>query len=88
MNKEKVVIIGLDCAAPWLVFDLFKDDLPNLSRLMQEGIYGDLKSTHPPITVPAWMAMMTGKDTVLLQWPGILVLVVVMAVLFRVGRRP
>jgi predicted AlkP superfamily phosphohydrolase/phosphomutase len=63
MNNEKVVIIGLDCAAPWLVFDLFKDDLPNLRRLMEGGMYGDLKSTHPPITVPAWMAMMTGKDT-------------------------
>ena len=31
---------------------------------------------------------LTEKDTVLLQWPGILLLVAVMAILFRVGRRP
>ncbi|HEV2474054.1 MAG TPA: alkaline phosphatase family protein, partial [Chthonomonadales bacterium] len=36
--------------------------LPNLRRLMARGVYGPLESTIPPITVPAWMCMMTGKD--------------------------
>ncbi|WP_337286663.1 alkaline phosphatase family protein [Candidatus Methylomirabilis sp.] len=58
----KVAVLGLDCATPQLVFDQFKGDLPNLSRLMAEGVYGELESTHPPITVPAWSCMMSGRD--------------------------
>ena len=58
----KVAVIGLDCATPQLVFDQFKNDLPNLSRLMEEGTYGELESTHPPITVPAWSSMMSSRD--------------------------
>jgi predicted AlkP superfamily phosphohydrolase/phosphomutase len=59
---EKVFVIGLDCAAPELVFDAWRDDLPNLARLMAEGSFGELQSITPPITVPAWMSMMTSKD--------------------------
>ena len=29
---------------------------------MAEGTYGELESTIPPITVPAWMCMMTSRD--------------------------
>lgn len=60
--KKRVLIIGWDCAAPELVFDAFRDDMPNTRRLMEEGIHGNLESTIPPITVPAWMCMMTGRD--------------------------
>ena len=59
---NKLLIIGLDCAAPHLVFDEWRSDLPNLDRLMQEGIFGELKSTIPPITVPAWTSMLSSKD--------------------------
>ena len=62
MTNSKVCVIGLDCAAPELVFDLWADVLPNLRGLMQSGMYGPLESAIPPITVPAWMCMMTGKD--------------------------
>ena len=62
VNSPKVCIIGLDCAAPELIFELWPDRLPNLRRIMTQGIYGPLESTTPPITVPAWMCMMTGKD--------------------------
>ncbi len=58
----RLAIIGLDCAAPQLVFDKFRADLPHLSKLMDEGMWGPLASTHPPITVPAWSAMMSGFD--------------------------
>ena len=60
--KKRVLIIGWDCAAPELVFDAFKGDMPHTRRLMEAGIYGELESTIPPITVPAWMCMMTGRD--------------------------
>lgn len=59
---EKVLVIGLDCAPPALVFDKFRPHLPNISRLMDGGVYGRLLSCIPPITCPAWMCMMTGKD--------------------------
>ena len=60
--RKRVLIIGWDCAAPELVFEAFKDDMPNTRRLMTEGVYGELESTIPPITVPAWMCMMTSRD--------------------------
>ncbi len=58
----KVLVIGLDSAPPELVFDAFLDDLPNLKTIMKTSIYGRLKSCVPPITIPAWMVMMTGKS--------------------------
>jgi len=58
----KVAVIGLDCAAPRLVFERFRDHLPNLKALMEDGCHGPLLSTHPPITVPAWACMMRSRD--------------------------
>lgn len=58
----KVVVIGLDCAPPKLVFDEYRHLLPNLSKLMDSGFSAPLLSSAPPITVPAWTCMMTGKD--------------------------
>ncbi|MCF6158430.1 MAG: phosphodiesterase [wastewater metagenome] len=62
-NKgKKVVVVGLDCAAPQLVFDEWINDLPNIKKLVDSGVYGELESIIPPITVPAWTSMVTGKD--------------------------
>jgi predicted AlkP superfamily phosphohydrolase/phosphomutase len=61
-HDKKLIVIGLDCAPPELVFDRFKDDMPNVARLMDTGVYGPLESSIPAITVPAWMSMMTSKD--------------------------
>lgn len=62
MEKNKLLIIGLDCAPPELVFDEFIEFLPNIKRLVENGIYGKLRSSNPPITLPAWMVMATGKS--------------------------
>jgi predicted AlkP superfamily phosphohydrolase/phosphomutase len=62
MGKKKMLVIGLDCATPELVFDRFQDELPNIQRLMQKGAYGRLESCHPPITIPAWMVMCTSAS--------------------------
>ena len=59
---DKLAIIGLDCADPKLVFEEFIDDLPTFRKLLASAEYGNLRSTIPPITVPAWMCMVTGKD--------------------------
>ncbi|MBA2450062.1 MAG: alkaline phosphatase family protein, partial [Chloroflexi bacterium] len=59
---RRVLLIGLDCAPPELVFDQLRPVLPNLSRLIDNGVWGPLESSIPAITVPAWMTGMTSKD--------------------------
>ncbi len=60
--SRRLVVIGLDCVTPELLFGPWLADLPNVRRLMGDGLHGRLQSTIPPITVPAWMAMMTSHD--------------------------
>src|SRR5436189_3968068 len=62
MAFSKLLIVGLDSAAPTLVFDRWRDDLPTLASLIARGAHGRMVSTHPPITVPAWTSMMSSKD--------------------------
>ena len=62
MNPKKVFVIGLDCVTPQLTFDRYAGDRPHLKRLTDRGTWGKLRSCDPPITVPAWSAMMTSKD--------------------------
>ena len=56
------MVIGLDCAAPELIFDRWLDDLPNLKSICRSGLHGLLRSCDPPITVPAWSVMMSSKS--------------------------
>lgn len=56
----KICVLGLDCAAPEIIFG--DERLVNLRRLMEAGVYGRLESVYPPITVPAWMCMCTSQD--------------------------
>jgi predicted AlkP superfamily phosphohydrolase/phosphomutase len=65
-QPPRLLVIGLDCAAPELIFDQWRRDLPNLNRLMSRGAYGRLRSCIPCITVPAWSVMTSSKD------PGVL----------------
>jgi predicted AlkP superfamily phosphohydrolase/phosphomutase len=60
---NKVLIIGLD-GATWTVLKPWVDQglLPNLARLMAKGSWGDLRSTVPPLTAPAWSSFLTGKN--------------------------
>ena len=60
---NKVLIIGLDGATfdlikPWVE----KGELPTFKNLMKEGVHGDLNSTIPPLTPPAWTSLVTGKN--------------------------
>lgn len=36
--------------------------MPNLASLMRRGAWGPLRSVLPPITVPAWTCMVSGRD--------------------------
>lgn len=62
-TDRKVVVIGLDGATfdliePWID----EGRLPNIGNLMKEGVSGNLKSVIPPISAPAWVSFMTGKN--------------------------
>jgi len=61
MKRRKVLIAGLDCAPPGLVFGAGAK-LPVLDNLRQKSMWGNLRSCDPPITIPAWMVMSTGLD--------------------------
>jgi predicted AlkP superfamily phosphohydrolase/phosphomutase len=61
-SGPRVMVIGLDCAPPQHIFDEYAGDIPTLTKLRENGVFGPLESIVPPITVPAWMCMMTSKD--------------------------
>jgi predicted AlkP superfamily phosphohydrolase/phosphomutase len=58
---RRALVVGLDCAAPQLVFDRWLDELPALRSLVERGRSGVLRSCDPPITVPAWSAMTSSR---------------------------
>ena len=59
----KVLVIGLDGATWDLIKPWTKEgSLPTFKRLMEEGSWGNLKSTIPPISPPAWTSISTGKN--------------------------
>lgn len=71
-NRQRVAIVGLDCAPPAIVFNpQYAARFKNLRRLMDSGAHGPLRSITPPITVPAWACMTTGKDPGALGMYGI-----------------
>lgn len=60
---SKVFVIGLDGGSftllgPWMQ----QGRLPHLQQLTEAGVSGDLESTIPPMTAPAWATFMTGKN--------------------------
>jgi predicted AlkP superfamily phosphohydrolase/phosphomutase len=62
-DKNSVFVIGLDGAT----FDLIKPwceegHLPTFKSLLENGVHGKLTSTIPPVTIPAWNSMLTGKN--------------------------
>lgn len=64
MSKRRRVLVvawdgaTLDLLAPWCE----EGRLPTLKRMMVEGTHGELVSTYPPLTGPAWTSFMTGKS--------------------------
>jgi predicted AlkP superfamily phosphohydrolase/phosphomutase len=57
-----VIVVGLDCAPASLVFDRLAPRLPFLRSMVRRGVSGVLRSCDPPITVPAWAVMTSGRD--------------------------
>ena len=65
MDKKpyKVLVIGMDGATFDIIRPLVKKGkLPTLAKLIANGISSPLRSTFPPVTAPAWVSFMTGKN--------------------------
>jgi len=61
--KRKVYLIGIDGGSPKLLKLLIREGyLPNFKKIMEDGVFGSLESTIPPVTAPAWTSMMTGVN--------------------------
>ena len=58
---RRILILGLDSAPPKIVYEEYNVELECLRELREEGCSYILESCHPPITIPAWMVMFTGK---------------------------
>jgi len=61
--RRRVLVLGLD-GASFRLLEPFaaSGDMPELARLMAAGCHGELRSTFPPLTPPAWSSFMTGKN--------------------------
>ncbi|MBS3785128.1 MAG: alkaline phosphatase family protein, partial [Anaerolineae bacterium] len=62
-DNGRVLIVGLDGATfdllgPWLR----EGSLPNLAAIANNGAVGQLESTIPPNSAPAWTSFMTGMN--------------------------
>lgn len=62
-DQPKVLIIGLD-GMPLSLINRFARSgaMPFFSRLMHDGVVGELQSTIPPTSGPAWSSFQTGKN--------------------------
>jgi predicted AlkP superfamily phosphohydrolase/phosphomutase len=60
--RRRLLIIGLDGVPPEFLFDRVRPVMPNVARLLERGARAPLRTTDPPISVPAWPVMFTGVD--------------------------
>ena len=57
-SGERILVLGLDSAPPRLLYQELSGELENLESIMEYRT--TLRSSHPPITIPAWAVMTTG----------------------------
>jgi predicted AlkP superfamily phosphohydrolase/phosphomutase len=62
-KRKRILAIGLD-GGTWAVLQPFikKGKMPVLGALIESGSWGELHSTIPPLTAPAWASFITGKN--------------------------
>ena len=61
-SRNRLVVIGLDSASPEFLFDRCRKVMPNMDRLIRSGVRAPLRTSDPPISIPAWAVMFTGVD--------------------------
>ena len=59
----KLVIIGLDGVSPWLIKELLaQEKIPTIKKVIDHGLFATLKSVTPPVSIPAWLSLVSGKN--------------------------
>ncbi|RLG86506.1 MAG: nucleotide pyrophosphatase, partial [Thermoprotei archaeon] len=58
---RKLFILGLDSAPPKILYEDSSIELGGLREVIEDSARFILRSCHPPITIPAWISMFTGK---------------------------
>ena len=61
VSMRKILVLGIDGLNPHAV-TRWLDDLPNLSKMQQGGIWGLLESTVPPAAPQAWISSLSGQN--------------------------
>lgn len=63
MNKNRIIIIGLDGVPYRLLDDLARMDImPNTRAIIEKGIFRQMESSMPEISSVAWSSIITGKN--------------------------
>jgi len=75
MDKPRIFVLGID-GGSWNLIDRFisNGSLPNFKKLKEKGAWGNLISSLPPVTYPAWKCYSTGKNPAkfgVFAWVGI-----------------
>jgi len=62
MTRRKVLLVGWD-AADWKVIHPLMDagKMPNVRRLVENGVTGQIATLHPPLSPMLWTSIATGK---------------------------
>lgn len=61
--KHPLIVVGLDGATFNIIKPLIANNqLPNIQRIMQQGLSTELESTQPTATLPAWSSFLTGAN--------------------------
>lgn len=62
LNDSKVLVIGWD-AADWRVIRplLAEGKMPNLKKMMDEGVHGNISTLNPVLSPMLWSSIATGK---------------------------
>ena len=60
---NRLIIIGLD----GFTFDVLdpyleRGEMPNIKKMIQQGVKGSLQAAIPPVTGPSWVSFMTGNQ--------------------------
>lgn len=62
-RSKKVFIFAFDGVPLNLARKLANEGvMPNLAKLFKKGWWGNLETSLPPLTAPAWVSFATGKD--------------------------
>ncbi len=62
--KNKILFLGLDAAMPDLIQKFAGEGcMPNVAKLMEQGIFSRLETVFPPLTAAAWTAIVSGAGS-------------------------